>query len=43
MGYLRCFLQCFEVVFGLKVNLVKSVIFSVGHVHNVSSLTLILG
>lgn len=43
LGYLRCILSCFEVVSGLKINLVKSELFQVGEDCDIDSLTWILG
>lgn len=43
VGYLRRILRCFEVVFGLKVNLAKSEMFSVGEVASITSLADVLG
>ncbi|XP_059639631.1 uncharacterized protein LOC132282005 [Cornus florida] len=43
MRYLRCVLIWFQVIFGLKVNVGKSVLVSVGEVPNISTLALVLG
>jgi hypothetical protein len=40
---LRCLLQCFEAVSGLKINLSKSVIIPIGEVEDVEGLSRILG
>ncbi|XP_059671014.1 uncharacterized protein LOC132316554 [Cornus florida] len=41
--YLRCILTCFQAVFGLKINVGKSVLIPVGEVSNISSLAAVLG
>lgn len=43
MGYLKCILRCFEVVSGLKINLAKSGIYSVGENCDIVSLAWLLG
>lgn len=43
LRFLRVLLVCFEVVFGLKVNLAKSLLVPVGNVDNVAELASILG
>lgn len=43
LGYLRCILRCFEVVFRLKIDLAKSEIFQVGAECDIESLAWILG
>jgi len=43
LRFLRVLLVCFEVVFGLKVNLAKSLLVLVGNVNNVAELASILG
>jgi hypothetical protein len=43
LRYLRVLLLCFEAVFGLKVNLAKSLLVVVGNVDNVVELAVILG
>lgn len=43
VGYLRCILRCFEVVLGLRTNLAKSEIYSVGENCDIASLAWLLG
>lgn len=43
IGYLRCILNCFEVVSGMHVNMAKSELFQVGEGCDVESLAWILG
>lgn len=43
VGYLRCVLFCFEAVSGLKVNLGKSEMISVGAVEDIGALAQVLG
>lgn len=40
---LRCVLRCFEVVSGLRLNLVKSCLFEMGEVSNFDQLAVDLG
>lgn len=43
LHYMRALFLCYEVVFGLKINLIKSELVSVGNVNNVDGLASILG
>jgi len=43
LRFLRVLLVCFEAIFGLKVNLAKSLLVPVGNVDNVAELASILG